>query len=96
MIDERELLGLLEGVRGTGRGQWSARCPAHEDREPSLSVAWTEQRWLVKCHAGCEFTEICDALGLGPQDLCRQAGGTPREGSGKRATAQPVGCSVEQ
>ncbi len=30
---------------GTG-GQWSARCPAHEDRSPSLSLRQTEQQAL--------------------------------------------------
>ena len=32
------LLDRLEGVRQRGEG-YQALCPAHEDREPSLSVA---------------------------------------------------------
>jgi len=40
------------GLRQTGSG-WSARCPAHEDRQASLSIAEGEDgRVLLKCHAG--------------------------------------------
>ena len=33
-----EILNRLEGVRG-GHGQYTARCPAHDDRRNSLSVS---------------------------------------------------------
>ncbi len=52
-----------------GKG-WSARCPAHEDRNPSLSVSEGDDgRALVCCHAGCETKEVCAALGLRVKDL---------------------------
>lgn len=53
-------LGL--GGRWFGRyGQ--ARCPAHEDRRPSLSLAnGTDGQLLAHCHAGCEFSTILDGL----------------------------------
>jgi putative DNA primase/helicase len=38
------LLGRLEGVRRAGAGSWMARCPAHPDRNPSLSVSVKEGR----------------------------------------------------
>ena len=47
------LLSRLDGVKKTGHGQWIARCPAHEDRSPSLSIAEKDDRVLVHCHAGC-------------------------------------------
>ena len=63
------LLERLKGVRRSGRG-WTARCPAHEDRQPSLSVGRGEdERWLVTCHAGCELDAIVDALGISAADL---------------------------
>jgi hypothetical protein len=31
----------------------SARCPLHEDRNPSFSVFLGERGWRWKCHAGC-------------------------------------------
>lgn len=43
--------------------QWIACCPAHEDRHPSLSITENEDgRVLMKCHAGCTFEQICEAL----------------------------------
>lgn len=53
-----------------GSGQWSARCPAHDDRRSSLSVSIGEgSRVLFKCHAGCTAGEIAAALGLTMKDL---------------------------
>lgn len=47
-----------------GKG-WSARCPAHEDHSPSLSVAEGDDgRCLVHCHAGCGADAVARALGL--------------------------------
>jgi hypothetical protein len=44
---------------------WSAKCPAHADKLPSLSVGEGQDgRALVRCHAGCEFAAISRALGL--------------------------------
>ena len=49
---------------------WSARCPAHEDRKASLSIAeGDEGRVVVCCHAGCDHKKIVAALGLEESDL---------------------------
>lgn len=46
------------GGRKSGRS-WSVRCPAHEDRTPSLSLLDTpDGRVLVHCHAGCEQDKV--------------------------------------
>ena len=37
-----KLLERLEGVRSTGPGKWQALCPAHADRDPSLSIDETD------------------------------------------------------
>lgn len=43
---------------------WMARCPAHDDREPSLSIAdGDDGKVLVRCHAGCEQHRVIAALG---------------------------------
>lgn len=43
----------------------AARCPAHEDRSPSLSIAeGADGRALLHCHAGCETSAVVAALGL--------------------------------
>ena len=64
-----QILAKLPDAKKSGTG-WSARCPAHEDRQPSLSIAEGEDgRALVKCHAGCSLDAICAAVGLKPTDL---------------------------
>jgi|GEM_PF-6642842 len=48
----------------------TARCPAHDDRSPSLSVtSGDDGRALVHCHAGCETLAVLAALGLEARDL---------------------------
>ena len=59
------LLARLDGVRETGAGRWLARCPAHEDRSPSLSVRETDDgRVLVHDFGGCDTGAILAAIGL--------------------------------
>jgi len=63
-------LDKLSAVRRQPNGQYSARCPAHDDRHPSLSVTATDDEILVFCHARhCTSKEICAALGLTVDDL---------------------------
>lgn len=50
--------------------QFTARCPAHDDNSPSLSITGTPTgNVLVYCHAGCNTTNIVEALGLTFTDL---------------------------
>ena len=59
----------LDGWRPCGDG-FAARCPAHADWNPSLSVGETEEgHVLLNCHAGCSLEEILDAMGLKPAHL---------------------------
>jgi putative DNA primase/helicase len=47
-----------------------ARCPAHDDHNPSLSLAERDGLVLVKCHAGCDQDAVVSALrrkGLWPE-----------------------------
>ena len=63
-----DLLAQLKGVARSGDG-WTARCPAHDDRHNSLSIHHRDGRWLLKCHAGCGWQEIVDALRIDAADL---------------------------
>ncbi|MCP4708831.1 MAG: DUF927 domain-containing protein, partial [Planctomycetes bacterium] len=64
------ILEKLEGVKSTGQDTWQAKCPAHDDRHPSLSVRLSDDgRILLYCHAGCSCAEICAALGIEQKDL---------------------------
>ena len=44
-------------------GGWMARCPAHDDKTPSLSIRQgRDGKVLVRCHAGCEQAAVIAAL----------------------------------
>jgi len=51
----------LQGRR-TGPGRWMARCPAHDDRTPSLSITDRNGKALLHCFAGCEQRAVIEAL----------------------------------
>jgi len=57
-------------------GSWQARCPAHEDHSPSLSVRGIEGQALVHCHAGCETLDVLAAVNLTMSDLYDEPSGT--------------------
>jgi hypothetical protein len=60
----------LVQAQPTGAGRWKARCPAHDDRSPSLSIREGDDgRVLVHCHAGCATAAILEAAGLCLRDL---------------------------
>ena len=63
-----DLLPLLGAVRRTSRG-FTARCPAHDDTNPSLSICDGDRAVLVKCWAGCALSAITQAIGLKVSDL---------------------------
>lgn len=47
-----------------------ALCPAHDDRQPSLSISpGRDGRILCRCHGGCETSAIVATLGLTMADL---------------------------
>ncbi len=59
------LLDRLDGVKPAGTGCWIARCPAHQDRRPSLSVReLADGRILVHDFAGCSTSDVLAAVGL--------------------------------
>ena len=63
------LLDRLSGVRPTRTGRWIARCPAHEDHSPSLSIRDVGDRVLVHCFSGCPVGDVLSAVGLTLADL---------------------------
>src|SRR5262249_8379258 len=59
-----------DAVRSRGAGKWSARCPAHADKSPSLSITEGQDgRILLHCFAGCTPQEIVSTLGVALRDL---------------------------
>ena len=59
------LLSRLERVRANRNGTWVARCPAHDDRSPSLSIATGDDgKVLLHCFAGCGAADVVESVGL--------------------------------
>ena len=68
-MDIENLLTRLDKVSGSN-GRFKARCPAHEDRGPSLSITEGDDgRLLVHCFAGCDVHQVVSAVGLELSDL---------------------------
>ena len=73
--------GML-GVPSPLEGCFRARCPAHDDQNPSLSARRTANgSVLLHCFAGCETGAVVSALGLTMADLFVSSGSRPRAGS---------------
>lgn len=62
-----EALRSATGYEARGNGDW--RCPAHEDKRPSLSVNQGDRAVVVKCQRGCSTPDVLAAVGLTMADL---------------------------
>lgn len=68
-MNVEEFLDRFEDRSPAGAG-WVVRCPAHEDRDASLSVGEGEDgRVILKCHTGCKAADVVKAMGLTISDL---------------------------
>ena len=85
-----EFLSKLQGVSETGAGKWVACCPvpAHNDSNPSMSVAIGNNGGiLVHCHAGCSPESIVGAMGLKMSDLMKDSPDAVRTSNLKKPKA---------
>ena len=96
-----KVLDRLEGVRESN-GSWTTLCPAHDDREPSLSVREGDDgRVLLRCFAGCETENIVAELDLEMKDLFEQSDNGTRDGKKfvstppKTPASLPHPCNLE-
>jgi hypothetical protein len=62
------LLSRLEKVKGRN-GSYTACCPAHADKSPSLAIREEDGKILLHCFAGCELSNIVGAIGMDLTDL---------------------------
>ncbi|MCR9118097.1 MAG: hypothetical protein NXI22_14265, partial [bacterium] len=86
MTPIERVLAQLPDAQKTKEG-WKARCKAHDDNNPSLSIATADDgRVLLHCHAGCRVEAVCDSLGLRMIDLM-PTGDTIAKPSGKKSSA---------
>jgi hypothetical protein len=57
-----ETIATALGGRKAGGG-WTARCPAHDDHTPSLSICDADDgKVLIRCHAGCGQEQVISIL----------------------------------
>lgn len=56
-------------VKPNGQDRWIAQCPAHDDGNPSLSVARGRGQVLMFCFAGCQVQDIALAVGWSMDSL---------------------------
>ena len=69
MTPIEQLIGRLDRVKGRN-GSWTARCPAHDDKGPSLAVREAEDgRILLHCFAGCPVENVLAAVAMDMSDL---------------------------
>jgi hypothetical protein len=85
-----DLLSRLDHVKPKGPGRWMARCPAHEDRGPSLSLRELDDgRILLHCFGqGCAVEAIVGAVGLTVEDLF-----PPRPVGDRKPERRPVNAA---
>jgi len=69
MTPAERFVQRLSKVKGRN-GSWTACCPAHEDKSPSLSVREADDgRVLVHCFGGCDVHSVLGAVGMDMSDL---------------------------
>jgi hypothetical protein len=65
-----QIADFLKAQRA-GAGRWIAKCPAHPDRSPSLSIReGRDGRVLLRCFAGCKTEEVLKKLSLTWAVIC--------------------------
>lgn len=56
-------------AKSNGKDSYMCRCPAHDDRTPSLQIKDGDKGILIKCYAGCENEVVLRAMGIRFSDL---------------------------
>jgi len=64
-----KLLSHLDKVKRIANDRYTAICPAHDDRRPSLAIKYVDDRLLLHCFCGCETADILSAIGLTFRDI---------------------------
>lgn len=97
-IDPFDLVATkLEGVKHRGEGKATARCPAHPDRNASLSFSRGRNGGvLIRCWAGCDLHSIVSAMGLQVSDLfpTRPQDNSPAGKAARREAWQMAGWAA--
>lgn len=70
-MDNPNFQNIITKLQAKRHGkQWLAKCPAHDDRQASLSIGHADDgKILLKCFAGCAADNVVEKLGLTMADL---------------------------
>ena len=72
-------LAQMLNARKAGRGTWKAKCPAHSDSNPSLTIKEGRKAILICCQSHhCNIADICKAVGIATKDLWYEQNADPR------------------
>lgn len=83
--------------RPDGDGNYKCRCPAHDDKQESLSVREGDKGIVIKCFAGCSIDAICGRLGMKPAELFFEGeGGAMPSKAASRQKAAKLFSSYEE
>lgn len=80
-------------VKQKHRDKAQCICPAHNDREASLTVSKGDKGTVIYCHAGCETEKVLGAVGLSVKDLFED---DPIQSTGERWRAYVEGREKRQ
>lgn len=96
VLDALDQAGSAVHRSGTHKATAQCPVPAHEDREASLSIGWSNGKTLLHCFAGCtgerprtDPTPVLEALGLAREDMFDEPPKKPRDGSPRRRREAP-------
>ena len=89
VLDVLRMQYMLPNPTGNG---WISRCPAHDDRNPSLSIRQGDDgRVLLHCHAGCTPEQVVASIGMSMRDLFPEDSGDARSSDGAVCERQDAG-----
>ena len=65
-----DMLARFRKGKDHGGNRYTACCPVHDDKHPSLSIYFADDgKVLLHCFAGCRTADILDTVGLTYTDL---------------------------
>jgi putative DNA primase/helicase len=86
-----DILSRLEGVKPRADGGYQARCPAHKDDNPSLSISIGDNGGtVIYCQAGCDVADVLAAVRLKMSDLFNDSFKAPTSPTPKKAKDRGV------
>ena len=77
----KNFISYFKEVKSVNDNEYTALCPAHDDKNPSLSIGFSKEKnhILLCCHAGCKAEDVLSSVGLKLKDLYPEKSNTQSE-----------------